>query len=69
MIGGSNEIRMNGSFNGDGDYSYYALKRLDEDMILVNLIDNAYPMQFKDGLMNKVIDITVLLIGYCILEN
>lgn len=63
MVGGSNEIRMNGTFNGSGDYSYYALKRLDEDMILVNLIDNAYPMQFKDGLMNKVIDITVFVVG------
>lgn len=63
LTGGVNQLRQNGNYNGRGDYSYYAMTRLDEQTILVNLLNNSYPIQFKNDLMSNVIDITIFVVG------
>ena len=63
MAGGVNQLRRNGIYNGSGDYSYYAMTRLDNQTIIVNLLNNSYPTQFKNDLMSNVIDITIFVVG------
>lgn len=60
---GNNQLRSTGTYTGSGEYSYYTMKRLDDHTILVNLLNNAYPIQFKDNLMSRVIDITIFVVG------
>lgn len=60
---GGKHLRSTGTYTGSGEYSYYSLKRLDDHYILVNLMNNSFPVQFKDNLMSRVIDITILVVS------
>lgn len=50
------------SSKGDS-YAYYSVKKLNDGTIMVNLLNNLYPKQFRDDLLNSVIDITVFVVG------
>lgn len=49
--------------NKSSSYAYYSVKKLDDGTVMVNLLNNLYPKQFRDDLLNSVIDITVFVVG------
>lgn len=52
------------SYEGDdSEYSYYSIIELNDGTVMVNLMNNRYPKQFREELLNSVIDITVLVVG------
>lgn len=51
-------------YTGKGSsYTYYSIMELNDGTIMVNLLNNRYPQQFRDDLLNSVIDITVFVVG------
>lgn len=56
--------QFDAKFSGKGSsYTYYSIKELNDGTIMVNLLNNRYPEQFRDELLNSVIDITVFVVG------
>lgn len=51
------------TFSGEGEYSYYSIKKLDDNIVMVNLLKDSYPTKFKNDLLSSVIDITVFVVG------
>lgn len=49
--------------NKSSSYAYYSVKKLSDGTVMVNLLNNLYPKQFRDDLLNSVIDITVFVVG------
>lgn len=49
--------------NKSSSYTYYSIKKLSDGTVMVNLLNNLYPKQFRDDLLNSVIDITVFVVG------
>ncbi|NBK97546.1 MAG: HAMP domain-containing histidine kinase [Erysipelotrichia bacterium] len=57
------EQEFNTYSNKSGAYAYYSIKKLKDGTIMVNMLNNVYPKQFRDDLLNSVIDITVFVVG------
>lgn len=53
----------NYTYSGKGNYSFYSVGKLDDDVVMVTLLNNRYPIQFKNSLLSSVIDITVFVVG------
>lgn len=55
--------KINAYSHKGSSYAYYSVKKLSDGTIMVNLLNNLYPKQFRDDLLNSVIDITVFVVG------
>ncbi|WP_277507830.1 HAMP domain-containing sensor histidine kinase [Breznakia sp. PH5-24] len=44
-------------------YTYYSIKFLDDDVIMVSMLDNDYMEEFKSTFVGNVMDITIFVVG------